>query len=76
MPEETPPAPSPAASPTGTPVLPPKTVPYALYVATVGVAITMCPDAGIVLPAAVLTAGKFITLLASLFGIVSPGQRK
>jgi hypothetical protein len=68
--------PPPAVSPTGAPVLPPKAVPYALYAVTVGVAITMCPDAGIALPAAILSVGKLIVLLGTLFGIASPGQRK
>lgn len=80
MAEETPTAPAapplPAASPTGAPVLPPKVAPYALYVATVAVALSMAPDIGLALPAAVLGLAKFVTLLASLFGIVSPGWRK
>lgn len=65
-----------AVSPTGAPVLPPKVVPYALYAATVAIAVTMAPDVGIALPVAVLSAAKFVTLLATLFGIASPGQRK
>lgn len=72
-----PPTPAaPAVSPTGAPLLPPKLVPYALYVATVAVAVTMAPDLGITLPAAVLGAAKFLTLLATLFGLASPGVRK
>lgn len=63
-------------SPTGTPVLPPKVVPYALYAATIAVAVTMAPDIGIALPVVVLSSAKFVCLLATLFGIASPGQRK
>lgn len=70
------PAPPPAVSPTGAPLIPTKAVPYALYVVAVGVAITMAPDVGIALPAALLSLGKFIVLLGTLFGITSPGQRK
>lgn len=68
---------APAVSPTGAPVLPPKAVPYILYVVTIAAGITMAPDAGVAFfPAAVLSGAKFVVLLGTLFGIISPGGRK
>ena len=76
MPDETP-KPEAPISPTGAPVLPPRAVPYALYVVATAAAISMAPDMGIALfPVVVLSIAKFVVLLGTLFGIASPGQRK
>lgn len=63
-------------SPTGTPVLPPNVVRYVAPCIAVAAAITMGPEAGIVLPAVVLTVAKLVVLVGTVLGVVSPGWRK
>lgn len=63
-------------SPTGEPIVPPAAAKYLGLLVAVAAALMMAPDAGVVLPAAVLTAAKLAVLIGTVLGIYSPGARK
>jgi hypothetical protein len=63
-------------SPTGQAIIPPVVAKYAVPVVAVAAALMLAPDAGIVLPAVVLTISKLIVLIGTVLGIASPGARK
>jgi hypothetical protein len=71
-----PPAPAPAVSPTGQAIIPPIVAKYAAPVVAIAGALALAPEAGITLPAIVLTVAKLVVLLGTVLGIVSPGARK
>lgn len=64
-------------SPTGTPIIPPVVAKWAAPICLVaGMLVMEGPELGLVLPAAALPWIKFVWVLGSVFGIVSPGARK
>lgn len=66
----------PTVSPTGKPVLPPEVAKWAGPLVLVAAALTMAPDMGIVLPAALVMYAKLGVLIGTVLGIYSPGARK
>jgi len=57
-------------------MLSPQVAKWALPLVAIAAAITMAPDMGLVLPAALVTYSKLVVLVGTLLGIASPGARK
>lgn len=64
-------------SPTGEALIPPVAAKWMAPIALIaGLIVLEGPEIGLMLPAAVLPWVKFVYLLGSVFGIVSPGARR